>query len=276
MIIIEPIGGLGNRMRVIASGIWLKNQLNTRLVVIWNENYELTCPYDALFEPSPLFTIIKKPKKYRFLKSTHQTGMLSNLKAKIYNRLLGINYFIQEADITNLVWAGKLDILLTAKAHRRTYIQTCQEFGDNTSALQYLIPVEPIVNNIKNITKSFHKHTIGVHIRRTDNSVSVQYSPLNLFIVAMKKAQEAHQDTNFYLSSDDAEVKQTLTGIFDKSIITNYKTTDRQSIAGVQHAVIDMYCLAATTKIIGSYYSSFSEIAAQINNIELEVIKTTL
>jgi hypothetical protein len=41
---------------------------------------------------------------------------------------------------------------------------------------------------------------------------------------------------------------------------------------GIQDAVVDMYCLAGCQKIIGSYFSSFSEVAAQINGIELNQI----
>ena len=92
----------------------------------------------------------------------------------------------------------------------------------------------------------------------------------------MEKALDDRAGTNFYLSSDDTDVKKTLTDTFGKTIITGNKPVDRQSVAGVQDAVTDLYCLAATTKILGSYYSSFSEIAAQINNIQLEVIKTTV
>ena len=40
--------------------------------------------------------------------------------------------------------------------------------------------------------------------------------------------------------------------------------------------ITDMYTLACTTKIYGSFQSSFSEIASQIGNIPLEIIQSDL
>jgi hypothetical protein len=55
-------------------------------------------------------------------------------------------------------------------------------------------------------------------------------------------------------------------------IITYEKVLDRNQQKGIQDALVDMYCLAGCQKIIGSYFSSFSEVAAQINGIELNQI----
>ena len=41
MITLEPLGGLANRMRVIASGLWLMKESNQELEVIWNLNEEV-------------------------------------------------------------------------------------------------------------------------------------------------------------------------------------------------------------------------------------------
>ena len=42
---------------------------------------------------------------------------------------------------------------------------------------------------------------------------------------------------------------------------------------GIQDAVIDLYSLANCRKLIGSYWSSFSEVAAQLRGIELVIAK---
>jgi hypothetical protein len=46
----------------------------------------------------------------------------------------------------------------------------------------------------------------------------------------------------------------------------------RSEPAGVQDALIDLYCLAKTQKILGSFHSSFSEEAALPGGINPEVI----
>ncbi len=261
-------------MRVIASGIWLKDQLKTSLVVVWNENDELNCPFEKLFNPIQGVMVTNKPSKYVHLKRTNQPKSLARLKAKIINKLFGINYCIQELDFHELIWQGKLDILKIASQNKTVYIQTCQEFGDNLYAFKYFKPISPMLAAIQKLTANFNARTIGVHIRRTDNINSVQHSPLSLFINAMQNAINLQRNTLFYLSSDDPEVKAALIDTFGQQIITHTNKTDRRSTQGIQDALLDMYCLAATNKIFGSYWSSFSDIAARIKGIELEVMKS--
>jgi hypothetical protein len=274
MIIIEPLGGLANRMRVIASGIWLKDQLKTILIVVWNENDELNCPFEKLFDPIQGVMVTNKPSKYGHLRRTNQPKSFARLKANIINKLFGINYCIQELDFHELIWQGKLDILGIASQNKTVYIQTCQEFGDNLYAFKHFKPISPMLAAIRKATANFNEHTIGVHIRRTDNINSVQHSPLSLFIKAMQHAINLQQNTLFYLSSDDPEVKAALIDTFGQRIITHTNKMDRRSTQGMQDALLDIYCLAATNKIFGSYWSSFSDIAARIKGIELEVMKS--
>lgn len=274
MITIEPTGGLANRMRVIASGIWLKDQLSTGLTVVWNLNDELNCPFGDLFEPLTGVSIIAKPTKYYRLRRSNQPTGFAQSKTKAINALLGIDYCIQEIDFHELIWPGKLDILETAKKNKHLYIQTCQEFGDNLYAFKLFKPISQLLAGIQKTTASFGPDAVGVHIRRTDNTFSIQHSPLDLFTEAMQQAIDVRPETTFYLSSDDAETKATLIEIFGERIITQNKKTDRKSVAGVQDAILDMYCLAATQSILGSYWSSFSDVAARINNIPLRVMKS--
>ena len=51
MIIIQPSGGLCNRMRVINSGWKLARERHDQLKVLWNCNAELNCPFESLFQP---------------------------------------------------------------------------------------------------------------------------------------------------------------------------------------------------------------------------------
>ena len=57
MIIIQPSGGLCNRMRVINSGWRLARERHDQLKVLWNCNAELNCPFESLFQPVKEFKI---------------------------------------------------------------------------------------------------------------------------------------------------------------------------------------------------------------------------
>ena len=57
MIIIQPIGGLCNRMRAINSARVLAKKRGETLKVIWNVNPELGCPFEELFQKTDAFSL---------------------------------------------------------------------------------------------------------------------------------------------------------------------------------------------------------------------------
>ena len=57
MIIIQPIGGLCNRMRAINSARVLAKKRGETLKVIWNVNPELGCPFEELFQKTDDFSL---------------------------------------------------------------------------------------------------------------------------------------------------------------------------------------------------------------------------
>ena len=112
-----------------------------------------------------------------------------------------------------------------------------------------------------------------MHIRRTDHLDAIEESPLDAFITAMREKLDAEPGTNYFLATDDEQVEFLLMKLFPTKIIVHKKEFTRQSIQGIKDAVVDLYCLSATAGIYGSYFSSFSDIAARIGNIPLHVIR---
>ena len=47
----------------------------------------------------------------------------------------------------------------------------------------------------------------------------------------------------------------------------------RDSLDGMKMAVAELFALSRTSKIIGSYYSSYSQIAAELGNIAIEYVR---
>lgn len=69
------------------------------------------------------------------------------------------------------------------------------------------------------------------------------------------------------------EVKESLKSKYPNRIITLIDDTDRNSLEGMKFAMVDLFCLSKTRKIIGSVASSYSQIAAEIGGIEIEYAK---
>lgn len=61
--------------------------------------------------------------------------------------------------------------------------------------------------------------------------------------------------------------------ILGKSFLqTKIGVIDRNSVQGMHDAMIDLFSLAATDKILGSYWSSFTDVAASMRGIPKVIV----
>lgn len=61
--------------------------------------------------------------------------------------------------------------------------------------------------------------------------------------------------------------------LYGSRIITSNNEISQNTTEEMRSAVKDLYCLSKTNKIIGSAYSSFSEIAAELDSIKLKIAR---
>ena len=119
----------------------------------------------------------------------------------------------------------------------------------------------------------FGDHTIGVHIRRTDNAISIAQSPTRLFVDRMQQEIDRNADTTFYLATDSEEDKALITARFGDRVFCSPHRADRNSLEGMREALIELYLLSHTRQVLGSVHSSYSETAAQIGHIPYELLQ---
>lgn len=270
MLIIEPIGGLANRMRVIVSAINLKKELNFDLFCVWEENSDLNAPFNMLFEEIEGVNFIPKLNKYNHLKSTYQKKQGRKKIVMLINKIIGFDYCLKQSD-----FSGTINIPEILKRNKRVYIRTCEEFSSyNNEDFRIFKPVKQLLEEIQFNTIRYNLNTIGLHIRRSDNSMSIEYSPLKMFIDKIDEEIQNNPKVDFFLSTDDTSVEEKLIEQYkERIIVTGNKILNRDSVEGIKNAVVDMFSLSATSMIYGSYWSSFSDIAARIGNIKCITIK---
>lgn len=255
MIIVQPVGGLCNRMRVISSALELAKRRKTRLLVIWKCDQDLNAPYEELFEKNREFKVINIKSSKNLLR-----GMLRKVsRIKITDSLI-----IDNQKNGELVPEFYEQIKLPA------YITTYSQFFKVKDQFKIFTPTPYLQSRIEKVVAEFSENMVGVHIRRTDQIKSIEYSKTENFIELMNQELEKNPNTRFYLATDDMEEEKELRARFPEHIISNKnRVLERDSKDGMYDAVVDLYCLAACQKIIGSYWSSFSTIAAAINSVEL-------
>jgi len=150
---------------------------------------------------------------------------------------------------------------------KKVYIATEEHFYP-CHTYDLFVPTDEIISRIKEMTSKFGANAVGVHIRRTDNKPAIGKSSTDAFLTSMKAELAAHPDTMFYLATDDLSEEAVLREAFPDKILSNQnRDLSRDSVNGIQDAMIDLYSLAATNKIIGSFFSSFTDIAADMNDI---------
>lgn len=257
MIIIQPSGGLCNRIRSINSAATLARKKGVPLKVLWLNAPELNCPFESLFQPTDEFELIN----IYSLKSPKKLFLQLSAKQRLNNE-----------DILN----NKTGVTLNGEFYESlpdsVYIFTWEQFYP-TEDYHLFRPTPEIQAKIDAVTDTFASHMIGVHIRRTDNVSAIGKSGTDAFIRAMEEEIALDPEVKFFLATDEREEEAILREHFGARIISNeQRVLARDSIEGMHDAMIDLYALAATDKILGSFWSSFTDVAAQMHGIPKVIV----
>lgn len=253
MLIIQPSGGLCNRMRVINSAWELAKRRKEKMLVLWYLCPELNCPFESLFQPVKEIRILN----IRSLKDPR----------KLFYQITARQRFGND-DILQNKTDGVLHEDFFKSLKSPVYLFTWEHFYPS-SDYHFFAPTDELQRRIDAMTASFGQRSVGVHIRRTDNTVSMGKSTTEQFLALMEAELKAFPETRFFLATDDKKEEALIRKVFPGKIISNEnRTLDRNSVKGMHDALLDLYCLSATDKLIGSYWSSFTDIAADMRGIE--------
>lgn len=277
-LMVEPIAGLANRMRVLASAIAVHKEFGAeRVECLWFENRDLGAPFERLFEPMEQVRTVSRPKRIT-------AGLNPRYTAAVRNFFRGVDLALYNDTFVRKINPLGLSVEALMRDSRRVYIQSCYAFVDRQRlgrALRLFRPTRELRAQIERYRIEFQENRmrqegggriVGLHVRRTDHAHAIAHSPLAGFVEAMRREVGRYgTGVRFFLSTDDLEAERQLRLIFPDRITVHPKVYDRHCVRGVQDALVDLYTLAGTDKIYGSYGSSFSEIAALIGEIPLEI-----
>ena len=262
LITIAPVGGLCNRMRALNSALALGEQIGSRVELLWYRDPSLNCRYSELFEtPDNLSRVVD-------IDISGAGGRLLKRGFLFLRSCAGRNLYDQDY-ISDAIERG-LD--LSNEFHgKNIFIETYSEFF-GCPDYRHFVPVKDINDIIKAYHQRLH-NAIGIHIRRSDSKPSIKHSPTGAFEMIMSEMIETGACDSFFLSTDSHEEERRLIDKFKGKIFLHPKQScDRNVDSSIKDALVDLYCLAGCKKIVGSYWSSFSETAAHIGKKELIVV----
>lgn len=268
-IILVPQGGLANRMRAIASGLVLARAVRREMTVIWHKNSELNAPFNLIFNTENLpFTLLETGgAAYRVC---YETPRKKNFYlSKIYSFLTKseILHIDNEIDFENLK--------KTISNHNGNFIINSglqfAEFDHNlfSGIFRFSEKIEFTKNKILNRETP----KVAIQIRRTDNSESISNSPVELFEDVVIKMCKDNPEKKIFLATDDNDIKSYFARKYPSNIIVNPRKANRNSPEGIVDAAAEFLTMSQCEVIYGSFWSSFSEMAAVYGDAKLIIVK---
>ena len=234
---------------------------NYELVIIWARKEELNCKFQDLFKP-----IILNGKKVKVINLPYVGPGIVNKGhntiseiIKNYYKKKSIVFFNQVKEQTN---------------NKNIFISTYEEWYKNNNKYNMFFLKESIKKQVDKYLEKFSNNMVGVHIRRTDNTVSIANSPSGLYEKKIEEFLVEDSNRKFFVASDDEKEIINLREKYGEEKIITQANIDRRrnSREGIKSALVDLYLLANTEVIIGSYYSSFTDVAAAIDQRKLIII----
>lgn len=236
--------GFANRLRAMISGICLAEDLHLDLYVYWNaQDSACSIPFEKIFDTQTLPPFVK-------VINGRLSKTVECLSSSDKDRIL------KEWDPTRDLYLRSYGIF--HRPHMETWL----------NHLRRLKPTDSIKQQVDALFPPFEKERIvGVHIRRGDNIKSIQMSPFENFLEKMDS-----MDSFFVVATDDSQVKHFLAERYGGRILFPSRTLNRNTEQGMIDAMLDFFCLARCSFLLGSKYSSFNEMAALYGDCQLQLI----
>ncbi len=269
LIAISP-GGIASRIKCLISLWRLSDKFDAKLYVYWKRNNVCGAEFNQLFENK--FHLISKGELETLSKEDciiSETWRLLTFPDEIPDNFAEV-YPTKRGNNIDFEF-NKIPI----------YVRENILFYINR-----LKPIKVISSIVDKFTEKYDvSNLIGVHIRRGDfldgKDGLGKVSPTAKFIEKIHEVLWINPSSRFFLCTDCQQTEDKLKNEFgDKIIIYPKKSLDRASILAIQQGLVDLLLLSKTKHIIGTYFSTFTELAwwfggckAKINMIIDEGLK---
>jgi len=283
-LIIEPGGGLGNRILMLISAFNLAKDCGIDdIVVLWRNNNECGCEYGDVFEKLPLPCRVKG---IHFGKESYKTllssGKIFEAFRKFFHQIFynlfrkyvrTIQLDIQEGHNDSCYWANIRHHVEKSKS-KLLYIEGYFSFYGEVSCKGFSFN-KKVEKKLDEFLKKNGKYD-AMHIRRTDNVVAIKNSPTELFFEKATQIIASDPDRKIYVATDDLTIIQNMRLKWpDNIMFSPAKTISRNSREGIQFALYEMLILSRAETIFASFGSTFSQIANLIGGNKMEVLVET-
>ena len=261
-------GGISNRIKCLVSAWRIEEKYGRKTILYWPKNDICGCNFKDLFENNVKeFNLLEikqilKENSSKFLDD--EKNVFKEKKEKILVSYTP-RFILFEGEIPK-----KFSINLPAKNGQsidHEFLRIPERLKkEMLKHLKKLKPLKKLYDKISKFdNKNKMKSCIGVHIRRGDFIVRGspgEFSVDERFINRMKEILSKNKKQKFFLCTDSPYVEDKLKKIFEDRILIFPKTNfDRTEVIFTQEGLIDLFLLSKTKHILGTYGSTFTEMA---------------
>jgi len=282
-IISANLGGISNRMKCLISMLRFSEENGRKVLLYWPLNHTCGAKFSDLFENKI------EEIDTNFLKKINS----KNIKVLEENLIVIKDY--PQKYLINRTWRF---LLTKEELGKNSFLENRREsnekgidlnFSDvpkevKESIISYLKKIKPhkiIRESVNNFQKKQNlNEMVGIHVRRgdfADRKVSPgMVSSDEKFIERMRELIKENSETTFFLSTDSKEIEKKFRKEFGARIVKYPKTNFiRTDVKATQEGLIDLILLSKTKHIIGTYRSTFTEVAWWLGGCKakIEIIK---
>jgi hypothetical protein len=171
----------------------------------------------------------------------------------------------------------RCDWLVTPLARATMLPRFMADYG---RAVRTWRPVAALRHIVDSVAVEFRGLTVGVHIRRGDallgsSAGAYRRSSDDAFQSRMDRLIRSQPGIQFFLATDSEQTERRFRDRYGDALLTHGDKRFVLSIPGYakanqRDAVIDLFALARTRLVLGTNYSSFSQMAALMGDIKME------
>lgn len=247
-----PAAGLANRLRAYASAAWIAEAVGARLIIDWRADQAHGARFGDLFT-----TLVDE--------GVEKTSGLPRKVLPMHLRRLPLKLFdgARPDRVVELDTCFEVDVI-DAPADWPPLTERIRKH------LACLEPVPEVQQRVSELTSMLGGESLGIHIRAgedvrflSDGNVTAEQ-----FLTATGQLAAELPEVKFYVASDSAAAVARFIERYGDRVITAggpaapVKRRNAATVEGVREALIDLLVLGRTRRILGTYFSSFSWLAA--------------
>lgn len=265
--IIHAQFGLTNRLRALASAYVFAQKTQRELILIWEPDLHCDCVFGDLFQ-MPDFEV-KETMDF----SLESFAIYNCMETEGHDPLA----FVENQSSSNI--------------YVKTYNPVQSSLSDSKAEEQFLKDLKPadeveaLIKKVSNVSSK-----IGVHLRQQGRKDGVAWeSPGGqwtdesqreldfaramgheaYFISEMEEILKDRPDTKFFVAADKINVARGFQKRYPGRIDFLVRTPDDRSLESVRFGLADLILLSRCREILGTYFSSFSEMAERMGNAKV-------